>query len=281
MTGTGIRRAATLLGLLGLLGGCITIEGDEQREIWSPYAQVAPTMLASLRQAYALLGQGKAAEAQVEAQKAIATSPVSLPTASVNAGLTPPSAPLSMAYTLLAAALAAQRKLDPQIEVALGGALRADSGNWVARFNLGNFYLASHRHHDAAEQYREAIRLNPGHRDAWLNLATAQASGGRTERAEGSVKHVLKMDPKCAEAHNLLGTIYLDEGLPAEAIVEIKAAVALQPQRPEFQLNLARVLELSDRRADAAVAYRRFLELAPADDLDRASVTDALARVQK
>jgi len=273
----GCRWGLPLLGVvLAGLSACVTVEGADTAQ--TPYLQALEGQRADLRQARRALGERRFAEAEAAARQVIASVPgadrllapaVQLPAASRTA---------SMAWVFVAAALSGQDK-DADAEQALGAALRADLGNAIARFNLGNLYARQRRHAEAATQYREVVRLDPRHRQAWLNLAIAESHRGRSTQAEGIVRRLLERDPGLAEAHNLQGVLYLDQGMAIEAVASFKRAVGLKPLRADHHFNLAMALELSDRRDDAIQAYRRFLELASLDDPGRTAVQQALRRL--
>jgi cytochrome c-type biogenesis protein CcmH/NrfG len=45
-------------------------------------------------------------------------------------------------------------------------------------------------------------------------------------------------DPSNADLRNLLGHLYFSQGQAREAVQEYQAAVELDPERPEFKMNL-------------------------------------------
>ncbi|MBM4319782.1 MAG: tetratricopeptide repeat protein [Deltaproteobacteria bacterium] len=257
-----------------LLGGCITIE-QEVRPGSDPYRSLASSQRAALRQAWEALRSGRHAEAEVAARQLIAALP---PPAAPSDGVTIRHPALSMAQVLLALALDGQGR-SGEAEQAYGAALHADLRNHRARFNLGNHCARLNRHAEAAVQFRETVRLAPRHLAAWLELAVAEANARRFAEAEMAARRLLELDRQSADAHHVLGTVFLDQGMVAEAIPSLKSAIGLKPMRPEFHLNLARAYELVERKGEAIEEYRRFLELAPAGDPDRGNVQQLLQRL--
>lgn len=262
----GAVQAATLsLALVCLLGlglGACAIEDPYARR-YDPYLKVASEHREPLRHAWNSVRAKRYAEARRQAEAIVAQDPG-----------------LSMAQVLLGLALVGLGKQDEAAQ-AYGAAIRADPGNPLARFNLGTLYGAQGRPRDAAGQFREATRLDPEYRLAWLNLAIAQADAGRFRRARRALKRYEAREPGTAAAANLRGTILLDEGMPAEAIAELKAAVAKAPTGAAYHLNLARAYEAAERGSEAIGAYERYLELAPRADEDRKAVLDRLRQLRK
>lgn len=260
-------------GLLLGAAGCITVDGE--RRAIEPYRGLSAAQRTALRQAREALAADRYAQAEAAARQVI-DSVGWLPE---DNSAPPVSSPgLSMAYMLLALAQDGQKKT-AEAELSFAAALRANMDNHVARFNLGNHYARLGRHREAAVQFGEALRLSPRNRAAQLNLAIALANCRRYSKAEATVRRLLARDQRNADAHNVLGTILLDQGMVRDALAEFKAAIALAPMRAEFHLNLARSCELAERNPDAIDEYRRFLELAPGDDPDRSQVQERLRKL--
>ena len=102
-------------------------------------------------------------------------------------------------------------------------AVSAVPGSAKAHYNLGRSLAARDRHIDAAEQYREALRIAP--------------------------THVLAL--------NNLGASELRRQRPAEALVALDRAAALAPGAAEVAFNQALALHALDRVEAAATAFAR------------------------
>jgi tetratricopeptide (TPR) repeat protein len=76
---------------------------------------------------------------------------------------------------------------------------------------------------------------------------------GDFESALFHYKQLLKRDELNADAHNNLGLLYRDKGLPGEAINEFRRAIAINPRKVRPRNNLG-VVYLSQRKLDAAAA---------------------------
>jgi tetratricopeptide (TPR) repeat protein len=106
--------------------------------------------------------------------------------------------------------------------------------------NLGLALARLGREPEAAERFREAVRLDPNNARAWNNLGVALAKLGRAEEAKGALRSAIRVQPDHAEAHHNLGRIYLvDEGRFEEAAALLEKAIALRRDYPEAHANLA------------------------------------------
>jgi tetratricopeptide (TPR) repeat protein len=147
---------------------------------------------------------------------------------------------------------------------------------------------------DAAKLYEEALQMEPGNAPAYLGLAVLSAEGFDDKAAEYATK-AIELDPKLAEAHELMADIALTNDDTDMAVAEadkaialdkdaldamaIHAAVELIADRPpdawfakiqaidpgygQAYANVARQLELHYRYEDAVTYYRKAIEVSP------------------
>jgi tetratricopeptide (TPR) repeat protein len=150
----------------------------------------------------------------------------------------------------------------------------------------------------ARNEYQQALREEPGNRDALLGLAALDVRAGRFELAEAAYLHLLQADPRDAHAqaalialragrvdpvaaesrvksmlaenpaaHVLnftLGNQFAQQGRWAEAQQEYFKAFAAEPDNPDFAYNLAVSLDHLRQPKLALEYYRRALSLAKA-----------------
>ena len=86
--------------------------------------------------------------------------------------------------------------------------------------------------------YEEAMRRNPGHVKAWVNLGLARFDSGDRKGAVLALQRAIAADPGCAEAHTNLCTLYAEQGLHEEALGEFRRAVDIDPESSEAHFNL-------------------------------------------
>lgn len=99
--------------------------------------------------------------------------------------------------------------------------------------------LGEARRHLATRQYADAARL---------------------------CRNVLRRDPRCAEAHEILGDALQHDGQPAEAITAYRQAVRIAPARTEGWWGLSCALRTRGDFADAVPPLQKLTELNPNDE---------------
>jgi len=121
--------------------------------------------------------------------------------------------------------------------------------NSFAHNNLGLFLARNGRKAEAAEQYRQAIRLNPDHYTSYSNLGIVLAEQGEHREATQLCLRALSLKPDYADARNNLGITMAMQGRYREALTHILEAIRLQWDRALFQFNAGRIyLLLGDHR---------------------------------
>ena len=117
----------------------------------------------------------------------------------------------------------------------------------------------------AEEAYQEAIRLDPGHAEASVALASFYVAGGRLDQALPVIESALKTE-KSASGYQLRGIIQQSKGDPQGARQSYEQALALNPRYVEAANNLAWLLseKLGDNQTAFFIAERAH-ESAPND----------------
>jgi tetratricopeptide (TPR) repeat protein len=108
-------------------------------------------------------------------------------------------------------------------------AMRADTGDPVLPFNLGNVFQAQGHATEAKIAWQIAVARDPAFAEAWYNLAMAAEDDKQTDLAVAQYRRAVQAQPDYADAH----------------------------------YNLALLLTRLDRCSDALAAWERFLELEP------------------
>ncbi|HXE56267.1 MAG TPA: tetratricopeptide repeat protein [Tepidisphaeraceae bacterium] len=98
--------------------------------------------------------------------------------------------------------------------------------------------------------------------DQALQLAIQQHQAGRLENAESLYRQILSIDPRQPDATHLLGVLLHQRGKHGEAENMIRLAIEISPAA-EYYSNLAAVLEVQGRSADALDAHRTALATNP------------------
>ena len=96
---------------------------------------------------------------------------------------------------------------------------------------------------EAIGYYLEALRANPKHVLAHLNMASVLAEQGRGRR-NGSLLETLSMDPDSGAVYNGLGVVMALMQRLDESMYYLSRAVEISPDSPEGNSNFGRALTL-------------------------------------
>lgn len=155
---------------------------------------------------------------------------------------------------------AAQRDRQPE---ALGEYRRLVADFPHARnvqFALGRVLLANHDDEEAIAAFQRELRNSPEHLLARLGIAGIQE---RLDPPAGLpyAEEAVRLYPKIAEGHYLLGLLLLDTGQTARSTTELEAAQRLTPEDARVYFALAKAYAGMHRNQDAARARAAFARL--------------------
>jgi protein O-GlcNAc transferase len=145
-----------------------------------------------------------------------------------------------------------------------------------ALLNLGRIFLRRGHPPDAEraiDLLRRAVAANPGVPEASFELANALHRQNRFDDAANSYRQVLRLRPDYAEARNNLGRVLHALGRWNEAAANYVLAISLKPDFAAAHYNLGNVLRAGLRFDRAVASYRRALAIEP----DNAAVHCSLA----
>ena len=142
------------------------------------------------------------------------------------------------------------------------------------------FHLHLHnRLREAEPFYHRAVALDPGFKEAWINLGLAALTQGRSEEALSCQRQALRLDPDCADAHNNLGMAHYALGHVAEAESCFRAALRLRADHPNATLNLGSTRQILNDVEQAEALFRDALTLGA--DPARSKSNLALALIEQ
>jgi tetratricopeptide (TPR) repeat protein len=138
-----------------------------------------------------------------------------------------------------------------------------ESGQSLFDFSVADLAaMAAPLIHRNAAAAREGQReLNAGE---WYDLA-CDLEMTSFDEAKDAYERALRIDPDHADAHVNLGRLLHEEGAPASAEEHYRAALAAEPQHETAAFNLGVALEDLGRLDDAIAAYKRALVLDPSN----------------
>ncbi len=128
---------------------------------------------------------------------------------------------------------------------------------------LGVAYLEAGKWNDAAEAYKQAIKINPDYAEAHLGLGGAYTGLGKSDDAIGAFKQAIRIKPHDAKTHFILGLAYRDLGMYKEAIEAHKQAIRIKPDYAEAYVDLGSVYAKSGDYRTAIDAYKEAVRLKP------------------
>lgn len=95
------------------------------------------------------------------------------------------------------------------------------------------------RNREAADEYREAIRLDPKLEDGYKNLGFLEWTEHHLESARAQLQRALELAPDDSFAHYYLGRVQLDAGLYESAFHELDRPGVGWPEDPQFLIEAA------------------------------------------
>jgi tetratricopeptide (TPR) repeat protein len=141
----------------------------------------------------------------------------------------------------------AQKGNSQEAAAQFADAIRVNPGFPEAHHDLGVQYLMGGNASDAIKHFSEAIRLTPTYAVAYNSLGTALANQGRIDEAIQQVNEALRLNAGYADAHANLGILLATKGQSADAVAHLTKALEIAPNHPAAQAWLAK-LSGSDAR---------------------------------
>src|SRR3989440_163921 len=132
-----------------------------------------------------------------------------------------------------------------------------------ARVNYATELQEAGRADEAAKEFSEAIRLNPGSAKAHVNLGSLLTTKGELDQAQSHLEQALRIEPKNAEYHSAYAYLLDQLGRKDQAAVECETAIRLAPNSPQAHYGYGAFLERHGKPGEAIAKYRQTLRLDP------------------
>ena len=117
-------------------------------------------------------------------------------------------------------------------------AVELEPRHWVARSYLADIYLSQNRQGLAFMHLSEMEKIDPQSPLGLILMAQYWYQRRNYVQALDYGVRAKAADPSNADLRNLLGNLHFSQGQTREAVGEYQAAVELEPDRPEFRMNL-------------------------------------------
>ncbi len=118
--------------------------------------------------------------------------------------------------------------------------------------------------------YTEALKKDPNFALAYAGMADASLAMYRktkdsiwAQKALGAAQQAQHLNDQMPEVHSALGRVYLKTGKTAEALAELKRALALAPSSDDALRRLAEAYLAANRPQDAIETYKKAVEINP------------------
>lgn len=131
-------------------------------------------------------------------------------------------------------------------------------------FNIGlaSFYLKQYK--DAAEAYRQSIKLDPYNAaDAYYALGLVYRDWGKADEEIHAYRQAIKQRPDYTVAYERLGARYLKSKKYNEAVETFKQLAALKPGDAVAPNNMGEAFYELNRMNDAVESFRHAIRLKP------------------
>ena len=142
-------------------------------------------------------------------------------------------------------------------------AIRIQPGDAEFHNNLGFAFFNEGQYDKAIRQYQEAIRISPNYVLAHDNLGIALVKKGRTDEAISQYQETIRLKPDFAIAHINLGIVLLDKGQTDEAMRQFQEAIRVKPDYAEARYNLGIVLLNRGQTDEAMRQFQEAIRLKP------------------
>jgi tetratricopeptide (TPR) repeat protein len=131
-------------------------------------------------------------------------------------------------------------------------------------FNIGlaNFYLKQYK--EAAEGYRQSIRIDPyNSADAYYALGLVYRDWGKTDDEIQAYKQAIRLRPDYTDAYERLGSRYMKSKKFTEAVDVFRQISSLKPGDAIAPNNLGEAYVELNRYNDAVESFRQSIRLKP------------------
>ncbi len=133
----------------------------------------------------------------------------------------------------------------------------------INHFNLGLLYHKNKKFHEALEEYKKALKIDPLNVQAHNNLGMVHKELGRLPEAISQYQKAISTNPKYEKAHHNLAVAYYLQGYYERALMELKLALDCYPKNPETYNNLGLIYRKQKDLYRAKRIFEKGLSVAP------------------
>lgn len=116
---------------------------------------------------------------------------------------------------------------------------------------------------EAAEAYKEILRIDSAHPDALHLLGLIESSRGNYQQAVALIQQAVKLTPSSPVLHGNLGVVLRHAGKIEAAIDSYRKSIELDPTNPDAHFNLGKSLKIAGQEDEAERLFRKAISLSP------------------
>ena len=129
----------------------------------------------------------------------------------------------------------------------------------------GERLVRAGKYEEAIEKLKTAARLLPRNAQAWNHLGLAYHGAGQADNARKAYQEALKLDRDLAAARFNLGSLYLEQNRPAEAVAEFTTFTIQSPSSTNGLIKLGYAQIAARQWAAAENTLARVRKVAPSN----------------
>lgn len=150
--------------------------------------------------------------------------------------------------------------------------LKNDPGSIALRTQLAQIYLSVGRYEQAAEHFKQVLKLNKEFGPARVGLGLAYMKNGEDSKALNEFSKEMaiaskgsraKIDRFLEQSYYFSGMIYLKQESYKQAISNFKKALSISPAASDTYFHLGEAHEAINQIKEARQSYKKALELEP------------------
>jgi tetratricopeptide (TPR) repeat protein len=147
---------------------------------------------------------------------------------------------------------------------ALQQALKNDSGNAVAHYQLGAAFDMQHNDARAESEWREAVRLRPDLTDAQRALATLEMRRGDLDALTQTAQQIIGSAPQSPDGYLMRALAEMNRQKYSDAQQDLTKAMGLAPGSPVPYVQMGNLYQLQKKYLEAIKFYQEALDKNPA-----------------
>jgi anaphase-promoting complex subunit 3 len=144
-------------------------------------------------------------------------------------------------------------------------AIRADERHYNAWYGLGALYFRQEKYDLAEYHFQRALTINTQSSVLHCHLGMAQHSNNKPYQALDTLAGAFRLDPRNPQARYQRATIYMAMDRPHEALMELEKVRDAAPREATIHFAMGRVLKRIGRPEQAMRSFLIALDLDPKD----------------